>query len=243
MPKFNSKAVRVFGKALLILLLVTIAGEVYGLIYPKSFTSITTSPSVFLVQLRRATLPSVLRPFAVHYWFVAFDPDTRQWERWEVWQNANAGGTSWGHVHKNLMPPDEDVGGGPYAIEMEWQGTAAQNIYAVLNAPTNYPHKDIYRAWPGPNSNTYIAWVIRQSKVPYDLEPRGIGKDYLGYFGGSLTTTRTGAQIETPIIGAKAGLRDGVEMHLLCFTLGVDWWTPALKSPLGRFGFPEPSSH
>jgi hypothetical protein len=35
----------------------------------------------------------------------------------------------------------------------------------------------------------------------------------------------------------KAGLRDGVELHLLTFTCGIGTWPPAIKTPLGRVGF------
>jgi hypothetical protein len=35
----------------------------------------------------------------------------------------------------------------------------------------------------------------------------------------------------------KAGLADGLELHLLTFTFGLDAWPPAIKTPLGRVGF------
>jgi hypothetical protein len=35
------------------------------------------------------------------------------------------------------------------------------------------------------------------------------------------------------------GLRDGLEAHLLCLTLGIDAWPPAYKTPVGRLGFRE----
>lgn len=241
MSKLTSKSMKVLGRVALIMLLLSAAGEIYSLAYPKEFTSIESLPNEFVVQLRRATLPSLLGPLAVHYWFIAFNPETRKWERWEVWQDAGADATSWGHIRKDLMLPDNNVGGGPYAIEMEWHGAKAQNIYMVLNAPANYPYQNVYRPWPGPNSNTYVAWVLKQARASHDLDPRGIGRDYLGWLGVGLTTTRTGIQLESPIVGIKAGLNDGVEIHVLCFTLGLDVWTPALKTPFGRFGFSESS--
>jgi len=233
------KSKKVIRQVLPIVLLLSVTGEFYRLIHPKEFTSTQTLPTEFVAQLRYATLPSFLRPLAVHYWFVVFSPEIKEWERWELWQDTNAGGTSWGHIHKNLMYPGDGVGGGPSVIEMEWRGAVAQNIYAVLNAPARYPYRDVYLPWPGPNSNTYIAWILRQSQAAYDLDPRAIGKDYLGYLGGSVTTTGTGLQIESPVLGVKVGFYDGVELHLLCFTLGIDVWTPALKTPVGRFGFPD----
>lgn len=71
------------------------------------------------------------------------------------------------------------------------------------------------------------------------MHPMAVGKDYLGIIGGSVTTTGTGVQVETPIVGAKIGLQDGVELHVLALTFGIDLIPPALKSPMGRLGFQE----
>jgi hypothetical protein len=32
--------------------------------------------------------------------------------------------------------------------------------------------------WPGPNSNTFAAWVLREAGVAEPLDPRGIGRNY-----------------------------------------------------------------
>lgn len=192
-----------------------------------------------MVQLRCAPLPSVLRRVAVHCWFVAYAPDETSWHRWEVWQKPDAGGTSWGHVHRDLTHPDSGVGGGPYRTQREWRGEVAEKIYSVLSAPSQYPYRDTYRAWPGPNSNTYVAWVLRKSKATADLHPMAIGKDYLGIVGFGVTTTQTGIQAESPLLGLKLGLFDGLEVHVLGLTLGLDIWPPATKSPFGRLGFAE----
>src|SRR6266496_6319501 len=98
------------------------------------------------VQLRCATLPGLLRLFAVHHWFVVWDADGRH--RWEVWQTRDAGGRSIGHVHCDLKSPDEGVGGGPARIVAEWTGDEAIAIDAVLSNVGCYPHCERYRAWP-----------------------------------------------------------------------------------------------
>lgn len=188
------------------------------------------------VQLRYASLPQPLRPLAVHYWFIAWDHRTGQWNRWEVWQAAHQVPTSWGHIHKDLMPPDAGVGGGPCHVAAEWHGATAQKLRAALNAPEDYPDRDRYRAWPGPNSNTYVAWVLRRAGVACELQPRAIGKDYRGWAGGGISPLRTGAQFDTPVVGLEAGLREGVEAHALCLTFGVRLWPPAIKTPLGALG-------
>lgn len=191
------------------------------------------------VQLRRATLPAPVGLIAVHYWFAEYDPADQQWHRWEVWQTADSGGTAWGYVHKDKLHPAAGVGGGASVVAAQWQGEDAERLAAVLHRSSGYPLRDRYRAWPGPNSNTYIAWVLREAEVRAELDPRAIGRDYLGAVGVAKTTTGSGIQVESPIVGLKVGWRDGAEVHVGCFTLGIDVWPPAIKTPFGRLGFSE----
>jgi hypothetical protein len=204
--------------------------------YPQRVAAPAVLPSTGVVQLRYATLPHLLRAIAVHYWFVVFDPASRQWHRWEVWQAKDAGGQSLGHVHCDLMHPDCGVGGGAYRIAAEWGGSAARAIGAVLTHAQDYPHRDRYRAWPGPNSNTFVAWVLRAAGLHHALDPRAIGKDYCGLLGMQLFSRPAGAQLETPLLGVKLSLQDGVEVHLLGLTFGLRWSPPEVCTPLGRLG-------
>jgi hypothetical protein len=128
------------------------------------------------VELRYAPLPSVLRWFAVHYWFVVYD-DTGC-HRYEVWQRRNAGGRSIGHLHCDLKPPDEGVGGGPARIAAVWTGEEAQRLKRVLEEAERYPFCHKYRYWPGPNSNTFAAWVLRKAGIAHRLVRTALGQRY-----------------------------------------------------------------
>lgn len=197
-------------------------------------------PSATVVQLVRARLPAPLIAIAVHYWFNAWDARTRRWERWELWQEEGVGPVSWGHIHRDLMAPWSNVGGGEAVIEDEWTDEEAERLIATLHRPESYPDRSTYRAWPGPNSNTYVAWVLRESKVSADLGPLGIGKDWRGWIGGGVTTTKTGLHFDTPLIGAKLGLVEGVELHVLALTFGFAFSKPTLKTPFGALSLPSP---
>lgn len=129
------------------------------------------------VQLRYATLPFPLGWLAVHYWFVVFEPGGGC-HRWEVWQAKNAGGTSIGHLHCDLKGPDAGVGGGPARIAAEWTGEQAAAIARVLEAADAYPYCQRYLPWPGPNSNTFAAWVLRQAKIKHRLPWQAFGRDF-----------------------------------------------------------------
>jgi hypothetical protein len=130
------------------------------------------------VELRYATLPFPVGAFAVHHWFVVFDGNART--RWEVWQTKNAGPHCIGHVHRDLKGPDDGVGGGPACIAARWDGEPAKRIARVLQSVENYPYCERYRYWPGPNSNTFAAWVLREAGVEQPLHWKAFGKNYKG---------------------------------------------------------------
>jgi len=128
------------------------------------------------VELRHAGLPFI-GWLAVHYWFVVEDGGERH--RWEVWQTADAGGRSVGHLHCDLKAPEADVGGGPSRVAARWQGDEARRIAGVLGrCGEAYPFCGRYFPWPGPNSNTFVTWVLDQAGIGHRLGWRALGKNY-----------------------------------------------------------------
>ena len=68
---------------------------------------------------------------------------------------------------------------GPARLQARWDGEVASRIKAVLEtAAEKYPHCHAYFPWPGPNSNTFVAWVLREAGLPVDLAWKALGKDY-----------------------------------------------------------------
>lgn len=132
------------------------------------------------VQLKYATLPVPLGAIAAHYWFNVLDPARGRCERWEVWQRKDAGGLAFGHLHCNLKRPDEGVGGGPAVLVQEWDGEVASRLASVLKESARaYPFRDRYLPWPGPNSNTFVAWVLRRSGIEAPLLSwKALGKGF-----------------------------------------------------------------
>jgi hypothetical protein len=137
---------------------------------------VSASGTSIAVELRCATLPGLLGLFAVHYWLVVSNADGCH--RWEVWQSKNAGGRSIGHVHCDLKPPDAGVGGGPTRVVARWSGDRALAIARVLDSVSAYPYCDRYLAWPGPNSNTFVSWVMACAGIEHRLGWRALGKRY-----------------------------------------------------------------
>jgi len=126
-----------------------------------------------LVRVYAAPIP-YLRGVASHSWFVVKAADSVTFDRWEVWQTA---GGDYGHVRRNLLEPEADVGSGGVYIVAEASGAAAEPIVAFIadQSPT-YPCRNRY-AYLGVNSNTFVQWVLDQTGWGV-VQPRtAIGKN------------------------------------------------------------------
>lgn len=192
------------------------------------------------VLVGSASLPFPIDDVARHPW-VALREEGR-WERWEVMCCPPDPPRGMGTVQRNRNAPLADFGGsgGDVRVHGVFEGArAADMIACVRDKAPRYPHRHTYTVWPGPNSNTFVDWLLRACDIPVDLPAPSIGKDYRGAYGVSTTAGGTGIQMETPILGVKIGATEGIELHILTLTIGFDWWPPAIIVPVGpgRIGF------
>lgn len=107
-------------------------------------------------------------------------------------------------------------------------------IKRVEAAVADYPWPGTYRVWPGPNSNTFVAHVLRAvPELKVDLPATAIGKDYLGAQLVGMTPSGTGGQFSLfGVAGVLAGVEEGVELNLLGLTFGINPKRLALKLPM-----------
>ena len=173
---------------------------------------------------------------------------------WMAWKKKNeknytvAQVTSWqlrGGVSSILITqelPDRKWFDSSPTELMQLRGDKASKVIAKVREliPT-YPHSQTYKVWPGPNSNTFVAYMIRNiDELTLELPPTAIGKDY---FGPSeflaLSPSKTGFQFSAyGLLGLTVGAGEGIEVNLLGLHFGFDFWTPAIKLPFaGRLGF------
>ena len=54
----------------------------------------------------------------------------------------------------------------------------ALRLKRVLESAEAYPFCHRYAYWPGPNSNTFAAWVLRKAGIRHALARRAIGRGY-----------------------------------------------------------------
>jgi len=176
--------------------------------------------------------------FGVHTWIAVKPVSARAYTVYEVLGSRfrrtgsalairkRAPDTRWfGHVPELLA---EKRGDGVDAL-----------IGRIDKAAREYPYAGRYVVWPGPNSNTFTAWVARSvPELEVDLPPTAIGKDYLGHRLTATAPSGSGFQVSlSGVLGVLASSVEGFEINVLGLTFGVDPYFPAFKLPMiGRLG-------
>ena len=117
--------------------------------------------------------------FAMHTWISAKPAGAESYTVYEVIGWRQRRGLPVVRIEKDL--PDRYWYGERPRLLKEFRGASAGNlIEAVDQAAKSYPWPDTYKAFPGPNSNTFTAWIAKQ--VPglgLDLPFSAIGRGYV----------------------------------------------------------------
>jgi hypothetical protein len=178
--------------------------------------------------------------FSVHTW-VALKPEgARAYERYEVVGWGVSSGRA--AVRKDLRPvPDGFWAGNKPEVIGELRGAeAAAAIPRLRAAIERYSHARTYRIWPGPNSNTFTASLLRDvPELRVAMPANAVGKDWLPLSRPlAATPSGTGVQVSLwGVVGAAVGVEEGLELNVLGLTLGVDPKHLAVKLPgLGSVG-------
>lgn len=140
------------------------------------------------------------------------------------------------------LPDRHWYGALPWLLKDLRGPAAAALIPEIEAAVSRYPHGDRYVLWPGPNSNSFVAWVAREvPALRLSLPVTAIGKDWLGD-DRLLAKTPSGTGWQFSLggyLGLLVAWHEGLEINLGGAVLGVDLRHPALKLPgIGRVGVP-----
>jgi len=136
--------------------------------------------------------------------------------------------------------PDMRWFGSAPELVAEKRGAGVEELIARIDkAAHSYPWAGEYTTWPGPNSNTFTAWVLRAvPELEADLPPTAIGKDYSGKKLVGPAPSGRGFQLSLfGLAGLTASAVEGFEVNVLGLTFGINPFDPSLKLPLvGRVG-------
>ncbi len=176
--------------------------------------------------------------FGVHTWVAVKPAEADAYTVYEVigWRLRHSDSAL---VVRQRAPDARWFGNEPELCSDKRGAQAEALIPRIEAAVRSYPHAKEYSAWPGPNSNTFVAWITRAvPELEVDLPPTAIGKDYLGSAIVAAAPSGRGVQFSLGgMFALTASGVEGLELNLLGLTFGINPFDPALKLPLlGRLG-------
>lgn len=189
-----------------------------------------------IVQIYAAWAWSWRGAFAEHTWIATKKKFARNYRTYQI--------KGWLYIQERKSPlvieddiPDRLWMGNVPRIIYQLRGDiAGQLIDKIETAVHNYPFRNTYRLWPGPNCNTFTAYIIRNiPELTVDLPNTAIGKDYLqtGSFIAQ-TPGRSGYQVSIwGLIGIALYNMWGIEINILGLNLKIS--TQKIELPgIGR---------
>jgi hypothetical protein len=206
----------------------------------RESAKIAPETSEATIQVYAAKIHGWRGAFAVHTWFSIKDEGEEEYTvieklGWLYFKGLHP------IVIKKDLPDRYWYGSKPTMILQITGKKAKELIPDIINASKDYPYSNLYRYWPGPNSNTFVAYVARKvPKLGLIMPPNAIGKDYLP-LGEFFTTPPSGSGYQF-CIGGVFGLiisfEEGIQINILGLEIGINFNKPALILPgFGYLGF------
>jgi len=194
-----------------------------------------------LVQVYGARAYNWRGAFGIHTWVATKRENDSNYKVFQV--------IGW-NLYRGLSTVSARTGGPPDflwfnaepKLLLEQRGPGVEQLIdRIEQAVRKYPYPDRYHAWPGPNSNTFTAFIARQvPELGLDLPPTAIGKDYLA--NGQIvdrSPSGSGWQLSLlGLLGITLAIEEGIELNLLGLSAGIDINDLALRLPgFGRVEF------
>jgi len=190
--------------------------------------------AVYIMAARTGGMKGAI---SVHSWLVLKKQGEVAYDRYDK--------VGWGMpVRRNAYAAD-----GYWYSNQPWvahvvTGKQAENLLPNIEAAiASYPHaaQGGYAVWPGPNSNSFVAHVLDTvPEIGARAPANATGRDFAPGLA-SLRIAPDWRDIHLTFggyLGLAAGLRSGIEVHLLGLTAGLDLVRPGIKIPaIGRIGF------
>jgi len=192
-----------------------------------------------VVQVYGARTLGVKGIFGVHTWIAVKPANALSWTVYEIigwrlrWSDSA--------LVIRSRQPDAPWFGAEVELYADKRGPDVEELIARIDkAAHSYPYAHTYTLWPGPNSNTFTAWIARAvPELKADLPPTAIGKDFIGATN-FISTAPSGTGFQFTVAGlfwVVASPVDGFELNLLGLNFGASG--SGLKLPMvGRVGMP-----
>lgn len=119
--------------------------------------------------------------FSVHTWFAIKTQNAEKYSVYEVegWRVKN--GKSAIHHYETPTPDKYWYGAKPEKILSIRGDKATHLIPVIVDAIHRYPWRNEYSSFPGPNNNTFPAWIgVQIPELQLSMPLRAIGSGYAG---------------------------------------------------------------
>ncbi len=191
-----------------------------------------SSSEIYIFAARTGGLKGA---FATHSWIVTKQAGSSKYNRYDV--------VGWGSpVRKNLRAPDGKWYSNEPVIHHHLTGKQARKLIPIVeDKVSKYRWREYgdYTVWPGPNSNTFVASILRQVPQLATTTPvTAVGRDYpadnqwVTYSDGVLRVTIGG------YAGFVIGKTIGLELNFLGLVAGFNPSDLSIKIPaFGTYSF------
>jgi len=193
----------------------------------------TSGAAIYVLAARTGGLKGAL---AVHSWIVTKPAGAKRYNRYDK--------VGWGNpIRTNAYPADGRWYSNAPDVLLELHGADAEQLIPQIEAAVrDYPFsgRGDYKIWPGPNSNSFVAYVLRTvPQLGIALPPEAVGRDFRA-FGDFVTLSQDWRNFELSLggyAGVAVGALYGLEVRLGGLVFGFDIARPGVKLPgFGRIG-------
>ena len=117
--------------------------------------------------------------FAIHTWVATKARNASAYQIYQVIGWRKRGGRPVLSVTEGS--PDRPWFGSPAILLHERLGDEAETLIGQIKAAVDsYPFPDDYKMWPGPNSNSFVAWIaLEVPELGLDLPAKAIGRSWM----------------------------------------------------------------
>ena len=128
---------------------------------------------------------------ATHVWIVTVYNGIIN--RWDILHKEQPAEKCVGHLHKNFQKPFQGLPKYYFENKEHWNSSlvgfvsgkkesVAHTVFTFVEKQiTTYQYTTSYVMLPGPNSNSFVQWVIDSFSLPIVLPATALGKNYFKY--------------------------------------------------------------
>ena len=170
--------------------------------------------------------------FSVHTWISVKSKNSSQYTVYQVigWRTFH--GLPALMMDKDI--PDRYWFNQKPEVIFDLRGAEAEALIPKIEAAAkSYPYPG-YELWPGPNSNSFPAYIARQvPELGLALPPNAVGKDFLPRFQFfAKAPSGTGYQFSVfGVVGILIAKKEGLEINLLGVVYGINPYSHAIALP------------